>query len=475
MIMKNLNFFQFISFKKNRPLSFFWDQIIKRQRFWSNNFLKDLAGFRLTQDLIIDIDALALRKSQWLSGDELKKIQVARVGALLSGASRLSLFWRERLKNSRINLKIFDDLSLLEKIEVLEKEVIQNDLKKIVSQYKNISDCLQDHTSGSSGTPFNFYIDQSYILRSFGFCRRIFDWAGFQSGDKIVRFGIRDRHGFARDYICYPCQVAINDVAAEYERRLKDLAILGSGQKLVVFSYGSSLLKAAALATKNKIKLNLRSIIYSGDSLTQDERKTIENTFGCRLFNCYACRDVGWIAQECEKGKLHVNSEWCYVEVVDQNGRNLPNGEKGRIIVTIFDNEIMPFIRYNTGDIGTLLNKPCACGRTLPVLEFQGRTGEFLRLSDGRNFSLTDLSYFFEKWSGFVGGFQVIQKAPDFLKINLIIKTESGFDESIFNQTFSKFLGEGIRLEICYPPEIPDVGGKRKVLISLSATENDCV
>ena len=72
------------------------------------------------------------------------------------------------------------------------------------------------------------------------------------------------------------------------------------------------------------------------------------------------------------------------LEVVDADGYAAAPGSVGRIVVTPFYNFAMPLIRYELGDHGILSPEPCACGRTLPVLEsVLGRSRNIFRFVDG--------------------------------------------------------------------------------------------
>lgn len=49
--------------------------------------------------------------------------------------------------------------------------------------------------------------------------------------------------------------------------------------------------------------------------------------------------------------------------IVDDNGRTLSDGEVGELVLTPFQIEGMPLIRYKTGDITFKMSEPCPCGR----------------------------------------------------------------------------------------------------------------
>jgi phenylacetate-CoA ligase len=73
---------------------------------------------------------------------------------------------------------------------------------------------------------------------------------------------------------------------------------------------------------------------------------------------------------------FHIHTEHCLVEIVDEDGKQCPSGQLGRILVTTLNNTAMPLIRYDTDDLAVSLDGPCPCGRTLPLFgEIRAATG----------------------------------------------------------------------------------------------------
>ncbi len=104
----------------------------------------------------------------------------------------------------------------------------------------------------------------------------------------------------------------------------------------------------------------------TAEQLFPHQKRAIAEAFGCAVANGYGGRDLGFVAHECPDGGLHVTAEDILVEIVDEDGRVLPKGEKGEIVVTHFASGDFPFVRYRTGDMGTLSEWLCPCGRGLP-------------------------------------------------------------------------------------------------------------
>lgn len=65
----------------------------------------------------------------------------------------------------------------------------------------------------------------------------------------------------------------------------------------------------------------------------------------------------------------HVRCADLFVEIVDMDGRSLPHGEWGEVVLTTLTRRVMPLIRYRTGDVSRLLIGPCPCGSPLERLD----------------------------------------------------------------------------------------------------------
>jgi phenylacetate-CoA ligase len=80
---------------------------------------------------------------------------------------------------------------------------------------------------------------------------------------------------------------------------------------------------------------------------------------------------------------MHLADDGLIVEVV-KDGASAKPGEEGEIVVTELYGELMPLIRYRTGDRGVLSERSCSCGLPFGVLErLSGRVTELLRCPDG--------------------------------------------------------------------------------------------
>jgi phenylacetate-CoA ligase len=126
-------------------------------------------------------------------------------------------------------------------------------------------------------------------------------------------------------------------------------------------------------------------VLLNGEIVPDGAREISAERLGARAAALYSCQEVGHIASECEAAPhYHVACENVMVEIVDDRGRDVRAGERGRVVVTGLYNYVMPFIRYELGDIAVAGAGNCPCGRTLPVIaRVEGRSRNAFVFRDG--------------------------------------------------------------------------------------------
>ncbi len=128
----------------------------------------------------------------------------------------------------------------------------------------------------------------------------------------------------------------------------------------------------------------LEEIRFVSEPLDRELEARFRQEWGVRTTDIYSANEVGYLAFRCpEYGSLHVQAEAILVEILDQQGVPCAVGQQGRVVVTPLHNFATPLIRYELGDYATP-GAPCACGRSLPVIEkVLGRYRNLLRTPDG--------------------------------------------------------------------------------------------
>lgn len=159
-------------------------------------------------------------------------------------------------------------------------------------------------------------------------------------------------------------------------------------------------------------------------------RRFVQQAFGCPLVNSYGASEFLSLASECQRGCLHLNSDWAILESVDDRGHAVPAGDAGSTtLLTNLANHLQPLIRYDLGDCLTLHSRGCACGSHLPVIEVQGRSDDTLRLgrpgAQAVRVLALALSTVLEDDAGLFD-FQLVQQGPCELLLSTGLRGQAG-------------------------------------------------
>jgi len=138
---------------------------------------------------------------------------------------------------------------------------------------------------------------------------------------------------------------------------------------------------------------NVQKIFFGGERVSAGLRDKIKGMLislgskNPKAFATYAFTEgkVAWV--ECrEQSGYHLYPDMEYIEVVDKNGENAAEEEKGEIVYTALDFRGTVVLRYKTGDIGSITYEKCSCGRTVPRI-----SSEIERSSEIKEFNLTKI------------------------------------------------------------------------------------
>jgi phenylacetate-CoA ligase len=217
-----------------------------------------------------------------------------------------------------------------------------------------------------------------------------------------------------------------------------------------------------------------RGIVTVGEPLLPGQRRLFEQVFGCAVFNCYVSRECGNIACECERhAGLHVNAESLIVEF-QRDGRPAGPGEPGHVLITDLENQGMPFLRYQIGDIGSPVSGGCACGRTLPLMSMDaGRVTDFLLSPfDGSLVSGASMCHYLIAEGPEVGKVQIVQDARDHLTIR-IARAGAFRPENLghFESVIARVFRGRMRVDFAFVESIPhEKSGKYRFCINQTAS-----
>jgi len=337
----------------------------------------------------------------------------------------------------------------LEKLPILTKQIIRENRAKIVPKNLQVLRYRRASTGGSTGEPLKYLMSHDDHCRGVALLYRGWGYGGYGLGDRVAivaggslipstRSGLRKRlQSLVLNTRFYSSYGMDNETIHRY------LDALNRTKPRFLRGYASSIHHLAKFTQASGKKLGFRpaAIFTTSETLLPVQRQAIEAAFEAPVFDTYGLNDGGISAYECsEHMGMHVDMERAILEVVDGEGRQII-GKPGRILATSLYNYAFPFIRYDTGDIGTIAALKCRCGRQTPLLvNVLGRTTETLEIN-GRVIGSPVLTVLFGKCD--IEQYQIVQESERCITCR-IVKGEdySEADERLIRESLRSHIGE---------------------------------
>jgi phenylacetate-CoA ligase len=415
-----------------------------------------------------------MEQTQWWDTKRLQALQLERLRALLMHAQAHVPYYRELFGRIGFNPGALRDPGDLARLPFLTKAEIRGHLEKLKAD--NAVGLAHFNTGGSSGEPLIFFIGRERVSHDVAAKWRATRWWGVDIGDpeivvwgSPIELGAQDRVKQVRDKLLRTKLLPAFEMS---EQKLDGfIREIRAMRPKMLFGYPSALAHIARHADVHGIVMNdlgIKVAFVTSEALYDHQRAQIEKTFGCPVANGYGGRDAGFIAHQCPAGGMHLTAEDIIVEIVDPQGRVLPHGESGEIVVTHLATGDFPFIRYRTGDVGVLDDQPCTCGRGLPLLKaIEGRSTDFVVAQDGTVMHGLALVYVIRDLPG-VRQFKIVQENLELTRI--LLSVDSQFDIADIDKIKSGIkqrLGSGVEVVIELLDEVPkEKSGKFRYVVS---------
>jgi len=134
--------------------------------------------------------------------------------------------------------------------------------------------------------------------------------------------------------------------------------------------------RATEMGLDPRSDFSLEVALTTAESLPEQLRATLEETYGVRVRQLYGSADGLMPCFECWAADgMHI-PEIMILEITDPvSGEPLPHGEPGAVTASVF-NPYRPLLRFCNGDRGVIIPEPCRCGRTALRMRFAGRIDE---------------------------------------------------------------------------------------------------
>ncbi len=327
-------------------------------------------------------------KYEKMEREALSQVQLERLQATLNRVLRNVTFYRETFAAAGIKGDEVRGLADVARLPFTTKEHLRTSYP-----YGMFAVPLRDivriqSTSGTTGTPVIVGYTRN-DLRTWSECvARLLAAGGLTEHDVMqVAFtyglftGSFGLHGGAE-------RVGASVIPAStsgLERQVRIMKDFKTTALACTPSYAMAIAAMVAHMGLRREDLFLRVGYFGAEPWSEGLRARLEAALGITALDNYGLSEVlgPGVSFECEyKDGMHVNEDCFIAETVDPvTLQTLPRGAEGELVLTTITKEGFPLIRYRTGDLCSLTEAPCRCGRTLARMSrIRGRLDDMINM-----------------------------------------------------------------------------------------------
>jgi phenylacetate-CoA ligase len=418
------------------------------------------------------------RRVPYLSRERVRRLRDERVRSIVEYASRTVPYYRDLFRTNNIDPREIRSAELLAHLPLLTKEAVLEDPSRFVSTSPLGEGSVPFLTTGTTGTPLEVRHDLRSLLLNIAYGER---------QNAVVRNVLDGRAPFREAAIYYPGNVnkRVWDIYSEstyvpFRRKRPLLSIFDPVEKLageintlrpdVIKGYGTYLETFFRELSTRKIDVRLpRLVVYGADTMSGAGRRFMEEELGVKVLSTYQTVECFKIAFLCEeRSGFHLHEDLCHVRIVDRSGNAVRDGEAGTVVISNLVNRGTVLLNYRLGDVASLSDGACPCGRTSRLLKgLEGRAEDILFMPDGRFVHPNGV------WGSIKGmsevlQYQLVQRGSE--RFDFFLRTADPESyERVIGEVIGRLkgvLGESVVIEASYTPEfeMPESGKFRPVV-----------
>lgn len=414
-----------------------------------------------------------LLESQYWTPERRREWVQERLEQTLHQAVRHVPYYRRTLGPYEPDFNDMIDRLDLSALPMITKEVVRENYDELSADNRKLSRRMTVRTSGTTGTPTEVRIDTPSNACQFASLWRVLNWSGYRFGDRFADLRRNPKTAPITKYD--PTQNCL--VLSVFHLKKENVPVLVERlhrfKPVLLKGYPS----AVHLLCKWIEELGLtdfrpKRVVLCAETVLDHQRAAIDDVFGCPTFDFYNHNERAGLVSTCEEGRYHIHEEYSLLEFMDAKGRHASPGGSGEVVATTLHNEVMPLIRYQTGDLVSLdSTNPCSCGRTLRTLgRISGRVSDVIVTSDGRH--LSGMEHPFMEAKGILYS-QIVQETTDEIEVRIV--RGNTFREGEIDKVeagLRSVLSEDMGIRFTYVDEIlPGENGKIQFVISKPGRE----
>jgi len=297
-----------------------------------------------------------------------------------------------------------DPRQILALLPVTDKMDIKRDPTRYLSSAMPASRRFEMFTGGSTSNPMRFYL-QKHVSRpkEYAFVQDFRDRVGAGLNDLTLALRGRSVPGAARPdgslWMVEPIRRQLILSSDHLEERYMPhyTEALLRHQPAFIEAFPSALYPLARWLAANPLPEftgGVKGVMLYSENVYDFQMRTFREVFHCPVLKHYGHSErVLMAASMPDDDRYFFWPQYGWFELLDADGWPITRpGLLGYIVGTSFDNKVMPFVRYRTGDLALLSDREHDSLPGYPACErIEGRLQEFLVCKDHRLISITTL------------------------------------------------------------------------------------
>jgi len=412
-----------------------------------------------------------LAHSQWWPLERQRDYQDQKLQQLVRHAYDTVPYYHEVMVAGKLkpeDIRTVDDLA---KLPVLEKQTVRERFDDLLSRGWPERRVMASETGGTTGTALKLAMDVDTVPWQWAvwwrhrqrFGLRVHEPFVVFAGRYVVPLQTMSPPIWRRNLPMHQTYVSVHHLTRQ---NMAPLTRYLQKRRVRYYSgYPSALYLFASYLLDQNVRLNHppRITTTGAETLLPHQRRVIEEAFETEVADQYGATEACGNISECEKHVYHVDMEFGIVEFLPIEG--LPSHIR-RIVCTALHNPVMPLIRYNIGDIATMADTPCPCGRAAPVVaRIDGRIESYIITPDGRQ--LGRLDFLFKK-TKHIKEAQLYQDRLDHVLVRIVpAPAYVAADQESLLREMRTYVGDEIRVDVQLVDDIPrEANGKFRQIVS---------